>query len=314
MARMISTSNEEIKRAAQLLRDGRLVAFPTETVYGLGANALDPAAVQRIFEAKARPSTSPLIVHIPDIESARALAREWPEAAEKLALAFWPGPLTIVVPKIAAIPDAVTAGLDTVGLRVPAHPLAQALLKSAGVPIAAPSANRFTQLSPSEAGHVRHSIGDRVDMILDGGPTDVGIESTVVSVTGGVVRLLRPGMVSRAQIEAVVGPVSIAGPLADGSPHSSPGMHHRHYSPTTPLRIGLPPDSACGYLWHTSQRAVATSLHLPADPARYAAGLYQALHRLDELAVTVIYVEPIPDGDAWDGIRDRLQRAAAQNI
>ncbi len=313
MARMISTFNDEIKRAAELLRAGRLVAFPTETVYGLGANALDPKAVRRIYEAKGRPSSSPLIVHVTDVAMARTLARHWPPAAQKLAQAFWPGPLTIVVPKVAAIPDEVTGGLDTVGLRVPAHPVALALLKAAAIPIAAPSANRFTQLSPSRAEHVRQSLGDRVDLILDGGPTDVGIESTVISVVGDVPLLLRPGMVSRAQLEAVLGPINVAGIVDDGVAHPSPGMHHTHYAPRTTLRIGMPPNAECGYLWHTEQRAAKQQIHLPPEPAVYAAGLYNALHQLDELALPVIYVEPVPAGDDWDGIRDRLSRADARN-
>lgn len=311
---MISTFSDEIQRAAQLLRDGRLVAFPTETVYGLGANALDREAVRRIYEAKGRPASSPLIVHVPDVAMARTLASEWPAAAEQLAQAFWPGPLTIVVAKIAAIPDEVTGGLDTVGLRVPAHPLALALLRAAGVPIAAPSANRFTELSPSRAEHVILSLGNRVDMILDGGPTQVGIESTVVSVAGGVAMLLRPGMVSRAQLEAVLGPIEVLGVVADGAAHPSPGMHHKHYSPRTVLRIGYPAEVECAYLWHTEAREnVSRSFQLPADPAGYAAGLYDALHQLDGLRLPVIYVEPVPAGGCWDGIRDRLSRADARN-
>ncbi|MGC8793298.1 MAG: L-threonylcarbamoyladenylate synthase, partial [Bryobacteraceae bacterium] len=194
---------QEIERAARLIREGRLVAFPTETVYGLGANALDRDAVRKIFEVKGRPSTSPVIVHVDSIEMARGLARQWPQAAEVLARRFWPGPLTLVVPRAAVIPHEVTAGLDTVGLRMPAHPVALALIRAAGVPIAAPSANRFSRLSPTTAEHVRRSLGDAVDMILDGGPTALGLESSVLSVAGPP-RLLRPGMILREQIEELI--------------------------------------------------------------------------------------------------------------
>src|SRR5580700_1075541 len=194
----------EIGRAAELIRAGELVAFPTETVYGLGANALDPAAIEKIYAAKGRPPSSPLIVHVSSIEMARELVREWPERADKLARIFWPGPLTLVLPKKPHVPDRVTAGLDTVGVRMPANPIAQALIQESGVPIAAPSANLFTELSPTTAQHVRDSLGDRVAMVLDGGRTTVGIESTVLSIAGTDSVLLRPGLVTKAEIEAVI--------------------------------------------------------------------------------------------------------------
>jgi L-threonylcarbamoyladenylate synthase len=193
-------SPELLARAASTLRAGGLVAFPTETVYGLGANALDARAVERVFDVKGRPQSSPLIVHVASIEMARSLASHWPESADKLAAAFWPGPLTLVVRKDPQIPDIVTAGLPTVGLRQPDHPVAAALISEAGVPLAAPSANRFTALSPTTAEHVLKSLGDGVDLILDGGPTRVGIESTVLSLAGPRPRLLRPGMISRDEI------------------------------------------------------------------------------------------------------------------
>src|SRR5579862_6688064 len=223
-----------LSKAAEFIRNGELVAFPTETVYGLGANALDPAAIDKIFAAKGRPPGSPLIVHVSSMEMARGLVREWPERAEKLARKFWPGPLTLVLPKQPHVPDRLTAGLDTVGIRMPAHPIAQALIAQSGVPIAAPSANPFTQLSPTTAGHVRESLGDRVAMVLDGGPSKIGIESTVLSLASSDAVLLRPGMLAQSEIEAVIGPIRVAG-AAPSAAHPSPGMHPRHYSPRTPL-------------------------------------------------------------------------------
>src|ERR1700678_1270605 len=196
-----------IAHAAELIRAGKLVAFPTETVYGLGANALDAAAVERIFMAKGRPKTSPLIVHVDSIAMARGLASEWPDAAEELAARYWPGPLTLVLSKRAEVPDIVTAGLPTVGLRMPAHPVALELIRAAGVPIAAPSANRFTELSPTSAAHIPKALADYV---LDGGPAGVGIESTVVSLVGEST-LLRPGVIPLPDLEALIGPIRIAG-------------------------------------------------------------------------------------------------------
>ncbi|MDB5296114.1 MAG: translation factor, partial [Phycisphaerales bacterium] len=196
-----------IDRAVQLLRAGRLVAFPTETVYGLGADATNPTAVARIFAAKGRPATNPLIAHVADAAAARRYASAWPAAADLLAAAFWPGPLTLVLPKDPSVVDAATAGLPSVGLRVPDHPVALDLLRAFGGAVVAPSANRTNRVSPTMADHVRDELGEAVDLILDGGPSAVGIESTVLDLTGDVPRILRPGGVSRARLEAVVGPV-----------------------------------------------------------------------------------------------------------
>ena len=292
------TSAATIASAAELLRAGELVAFPTETVYGLGANALDARAVQRIYAAKGRPSTSPLIVHVDSIEMARGLAAEWPEAAEKLARAFWPGPLTLVVSKQALIPDAATAGLPSVGLRMPAHPVALALIAAAGVPLAAPSANRFTELSPTTAAHVERALGERVAMILDGGPCTVGIESTVVSVTGARPVLLRPGMITAAQIEAVVGALGEAA-ASPGFAHLSPGLHPKHYSPRTPVLIA----------GRDAVPAGARLAHLDAATLP-AAELYATLHRLDDEGYDAILVTLPPDTPEWAAVRDRLTRAA----
>jgi L-threonylcarbamoyladenylate synthase len=290
--------------AAKIIRVGNLVAFPTETVYGLGANALDAKAVEKIFEAKGRPKTSPLIVHVASIEMARELSSGWTAAAEALAKRFWPGPLTLIVPKISAIPDIVTAGLDSVGLRIPSHPVALELLRAAGVPIAAPSANRFTELSPTTAEHVRASFGDQFP-ILDGGACEVGIESTVFHVE--TLRILRPGMIIRAQIEEVVGPVGMGGEAA----HLSPGQHPKHYQPRTRVALTKTPGRNAAYLWHRHEAASKKSLRMPKNAANYAAILYSTLHGLDKEGFDSIAIEPLPEGPEWDGIRDRLARATA---
>ncbi len=291
----------DVGHAAALIRAGRLVAFPTETVYGLGANALDAAAVECIFAAKRRPHTSPLIVHEASIEMAREVAADWPAAADTLAHRYWPGPLTLVVPKRPAIPDVVTAGLPTVGVRVPAHPLALELIRAAGVPIAAPSANRFTELSPTAAAH----IGDELAAyILDGGPARVGIESTVLSLAG-TPTLLRPGVIPLPEIEALIGPVSIAQATVEGA-HASPGMHARHYRPRTPLYLLSATDPApAGHgVW------LRIGLEMPGDPLAYAAALYDRLHRLDAEGYDWIAVERPPEAAEWAGVLDRLKRAA----
>ena len=276
-----------------MLRAGKLVAFPTETVYGLGANALDEAAVRSIYEAKGRPSSSPLIVHVASIAMARELASEWAEQAGELANSFWPGPLTIVVPKKPHVPDIVTAGYPSVGLRMPAHPVAIALLKAAGIPVAAPSANRFTQLSPTTAEHVREAFPDI--LTLDGGPCTVGIESTVISLAGQIPRILRPGMIMQSRIEQVIGPVEAgAGP-------ESPGQHPRHYSPRTKIILGTAPQEGRG-----------VRLNLPDDPNQYAEQLYAKLHALDHQGYDWIAIELPPDTPEWAGIRDRLQRGASK--
>jgi L-threonylcarbamoyladenylate synthase len=290
-----------VEHAARLIRAGRLVAFPTETVYGLGANALDEAAVERIFAAKGRPRTSPLIVHVDSVEMARSLSSRWPDAAETLARRYWPGPLTLVVPKRPEIPDVVTAGLPTVGLRMPAHPLALALIRAAGVPIAAPSANRFTELSPTSAGHVPEALADYV---LDGGVAQVGIESTVLSLVDRPL-LLRPGVIPLPEIEALIGKVEVLDAPESGS-HASPGMHPRHYRPSTPLYLlaaGERPPSGNG----TSLRI---GHEMPSDPLHYAACLYETLHRLDTQRLDWIAVERPPDTPEWAGVLDRLLRAA----
>jgi len=295
-----------LEQAAALIRAGRLVAFPTETVYGLGANALDPRAVARIYEVKGRPPSSPVIVHVCSVEMARRLAAAWPEKAALLAERFWPGPLTLVLPKQALIPDNVTAGLPTAGLRMPAHPLALALIETSGCPIAAPSANRFTELSPTSAEHVRKSLGDAVDLILDGGSTPVGIESTVLSLAADPPVLLRPGMITREEIEALIGPVEVRTSAGDAA-HPAPGMHPRHYSPRTPLYLvrnaAVPAGGRGIYLRHGD--------NMPATPRDYAAALYATLHHYDEQGYDWIAVEEPPELPEWAAVRDRLRRAAS---
>jgi L-threonylcarbamoyladenylate synthase len=302
----------DIARAAELIRRGGLVAFPTETVYGLGANALDSAAVERIFAAKGRPSTSPLIVHVASAAMARSVVREWPPAADALAGRFWPGPLTMVLPKLPSVPARVTAGLDTVGVRVPAHPIALELIRAAGVPIAAPSANRFTEVSPTTAQHVRDSLGSYVDLVLDGGPAAVGIESTVLSlVNPASAALLRPGAISRRQIEDVIGAIG-EGTATDGA-HASPGLHKRHYSPRTPVTLGTPPAGRrSAWVWWRNEADCDRAVRMPADADGYAVRLYDVLRTLDTEGWDVIAVEPVPEEDAWAAVRDRLERAAAK--
>jgi len=283
------------------------VAFPTETVYGLGANALDPAAVQKIFETKGRPETSPLIVHVASVEMAREIVAEWPPLAEELARLWWPGPLTLVLPKKTLVPDNVTAGLSTVGVRMPSHPIALALIEEAGVPVAAPSANRFTGLSPTTAEHVRAAFGDAVP-VLEGGPCTVGIESTVVAIEGGKLRLLRPGMISLGEIEQAAAQA--------GEAHPSPGMHEKHYSPRTRLILvrgaSELPDRTGAYVWRVALGPTARAVRMPLDAEPYAAELYRVLHQLDAENWPWIAVEMPPDAPDWSAIRDRLTRAAGR--
>ncbi|MEP6836079.1 MAG: L-threonylcarbamoyladenylate synthase [Gemmatimonas sp.] len=320
-----------IQRAADILRAGGLVAFPTETVYGLGANALDANAVARIFEAKARPAWNPVIAHVNSVDEARALTATWPAVATALATAFWPGPLTLVLPKNRSVPDIVSAGLPAVALRIPQHPVARALIAALGAPIAAPSANRFTELSPTTAAHVQESLGDRVDMILNGGPSDVGIESTVVDVTGNVPVLLRPGVISRGMLANATGmPISLVlADARDNTPRLSPGMVERHYAPRAAVWLfagnemyelqenitkDIPAEpgrvAALVLDWSPLFPEHVRVIRMPNDPLAYARMLYATLHDLDQDGFTVIAIERPPQNDAWAGIHDRLNRAA----
>lgn len=315
-----------LDRAAEVLRRGGLVAFPTETVYGLGADARNEEAVRAIFTAKGRPSFNPLIVHVAELALARELSSAWPEAAELLGARFWPGPVTVVVPKRPEIPDLVTAGRATVALRVPAHPVALALLRRSELPIAAPSANLYTQVSPTRAEHVVQGLGDRVDLVLDGGATRVGIESTVVDLTGPVPVLLRPGQISRTELEAVIGPIELAAVVEGDAPRAGPGMVRRHYSPRAELRLFAPGERAAmqevaragaaagrrvgALLLAPLDAPFETPIAMPADPAAYAHRLYAALHDLDAAGCDLILVDEVPEAGGWAGVRDRLRHAA----
>jgi L-threonylcarbamoyladenylate synthase len=328
---ILAADAESIARAARLLRAGELVAFPTETVYGLGAHALDERAVRRIFDAKGRPSHNPLIVHVGGVDEARQVAASWPDEAQALAERFWPGPLTLVLPKRPEVPEVVTAGLPTVALRVPAHPVAHALIRAAGIPVAAPSANRSAELSPTTAQHVEKSLGDRVALILDAGPTDVGIESTVLDLTTPVPVVLRPGAISAADLAQLVGGVAAGRPDPHGEdPRPSPGMLARHYAPRARLLLYDPSDEReddqagqrvneevarggrVGALMRegTPPPGVGRAIAMPRTPDAYARRLYAALHELDDAGCSLVIVERVPDEDAWAAVADRLERAS----
>ncbi|MGO9833849.1 MAG: L-threonylcarbamoyladenylate synthase [Polyangiaceae bacterium] len=317
-----------IAEAVRLLRDGGLVAFPTETVYGLGASAFDARAVDAVFAAKGRPPTHPLIAHVLDAGEARALAASWPHLASLLAVAFWPGPLTMVVDRGERVPPAVSGGADSIALRAPSHPVARALLAALGAPIAAPSANRYQGLSPTIAAHVVKELGDAVDLVLDGGPCDAGLESTVVDVRGGGMRVLRPGAVGLARLRDI-GAVEKGGESArEAAPRASPGMDARHYAPRARLLLAATWEDArrmatglassgqrVGLVVHALEPIAATDRVvvrcLPCDPVEYARLLYRTLHELDDAGVDAIVAQAVPAGEAWWAVADRLRRGAS---
>ncbi len=309
-----------VEQAAQIIREGGIAAFPTETVYGLGADAFQPFAVARIFEVKRRPFFDPLIVHIARREDISGLVREWPEEAETLMDRFWPGPLTLVLPKTDRIPDIVTAGLPTVGIRMPRHPLALELVRRAGGAIAAPSANRFGRTSPTTAAHVREQLGNGVDFILDGGPCEVGVESTILTFEEGRPVLLRPGGTPLEEIEEAIGPVR-KGSVAFGSRPQAPGMLERHYATHTPLWVipegGPPPTERGRWGLLAFRRAregyAAVEILTPCGDLREAAArLFAAMRRLDEEGLDAIAAELVTDHGLGRAINDRLLRAAAR--
>ncbi len=314
----LAESVGSIERAAELIRAGGVVAFPTETVYGLGASAFDALAVARIFELKARPRFDPLIVHIAALTDVETLAASFPTAARKLAEQFWPGPLTLVLPKRTIVPDIVTAGLPSVGIRQPNHPVALALIRAAGVPIAAPSANLFGRTSPTTAAHVAEQFGEQLEMILDGGPCRVGVESTIVSFIEPTPVLLRPGGVPLEDIEAAIGP--IAGQAYSGVSPLAPGQLPNHYAPRTPLRLLHETDSQrpAGRIGLLSFRRPLNSAGLTAvevlsvagDLREAATNLFAAIRRLDAQRLDLIIAECVPEIGLGRAIMDRLQRAS----
>jgi L-threonylcarbamoyladenylate synthase len=324
--------DEAVGRAATLLRAGQLVALPTETVYGLAANAWDARAVGRIYEVKGRPPENPIIVHVASLEMARRCVSAWPPLAEKLAAAFWPGPLTLVLPRSEEIPLIVTAGGGTVGVRWPSHPFIQAVIRACGFPLAAPSANRANELSPTLPRHVQKSLGHKVSLIIDGGQSQVGIESSVVDLAVSPPRLLRPGMIHGESLAAVIGEGPLETGTGDPQALRSPGMLPKHYSPRARLIVLNWADEAelaarvAGF--NIAREKIHIVAHtriplrekfgrvavIPHDAEAYARALYSELHQCDEGGAELIIVEAVPDGGEWGGIADRLGRAAQQNL
>lgn len=326
--------NDLIAQAVEILRNGGVAAFPTETVYGLGADATNLPAVRKVFSIKGRPATNPVIVHVADADVAKRFTSNWSEPASKLVQKFWPGPLTLVVPKADSIVTAATAGRKTVGLRAPDHPLAQQLLRAFDGPIIGPSANRSTRVSPTTAQHVQEELGSKVDLILDGGPCRIGIESTVLDLSVSPPMVLRPGAISKWEIEEVIGPVELfSGSVAAGKSAPGPGMQAAHYAPATPTyrferrqaqRVAdwcmKNPSKACIILRLGAaggEDPIPSSLSMnqrqvimPAQPPEYARQMYAALRHADRQNPAVIWVE-IPADDAhWIAVRDRLLRAS----
>ncbi len=321
----------EIEKAVEILRSGGLVAFATETVYGLGADATNARAIGKIFSVKGRPPTNPLIVHVADISVAKRYVTTWPESAERLAAAFWPGPLTMVLPKSQTIVPAVTAGLPTVAIRCPDHPIALALLKKFAGPIAAPSANRSNRISPTTADHVRRELGNDVDLILDGGDCRVGIESTVVDLTSSRPAILRPGAIGRERLEQLLGPIDVASTTDHSAPAASPGQLPVHYAPNAPafrftnsdlgrlqnlLSSRLGRSNVFLIIERTELAAQlrqrtdsGTIIEMPASADDYARRLYAALREADDRRPDAIWVQQPPDQTQWDAVKDRLSRA-----
>ncbi|HKQ29278.1 MAG TPA: L-threonylcarbamoyladenylate synthase [Burkholderiales bacterium] len=308
--------SDEVRRAAEILGRGGLVAFPTETVYGLGADASSAAAVSRLYQVKRRPADHPVIVHFASAEAAFEWAREVRGEAKALARRFWPGPLTLVLKRAPKAKDFITGGQDTVGIRVPSHPVAQELLRSFGKGVAAPSANRFGLISPTSAAHVREDLGDDVDVVLEGGPSEVGIESTIIDLSAASAVLLRPGRITKTEIEEALGQEVTE--KTPSSPRHSGGLE-RHYAPRTPARLvpsyGLDKEIArlkekvAVLAFSRPDERVDYWLRMPRDPDDYARKLYGALRELDGAACEEILVEAPPDAPDWAAVRDRLQRA-----
>lgn len=320
-----------VERAAECLRAGDVVALPTETVYGLAANAFDAKAVAKIYESKGRPAQNPIIVHIASLAMAKGCVTQWPARADKLARAFWPGPLTLVLPNSEAVPGIVTAGGTTVGVRWPRHPFIQAVIRECGFPLAAPSANLSGQISPTNAEHVRKQLGGRIRLIVDGGQAQVGIESTVLDLTVEPPRVLRPGMIHAESLAAVVGEVRSerCEVRTSAAPLHSPGLLEKHYAPrarlvvlswrneaelTSHLSSFTSPLGNCHVIAHTcipSGAGFADVSVMPHDAEAFARALYAELHRCDEAGATLIVMEALPDSPEWHALADRLNRAAS---
>jgi len=320
---VVRATQTEIEEAVQALREGELVVFPTETVYGLGANAASPVAVRKIFEVKGRPADHPVIVHLDNPRYLHRWVSDMPPLAEQLAAKFWPGPLTLILPKAENVNDIVTGGQDSIGIRVPSHPMAQQLLTAFGGGIAAPSANRFGRLSPTKPEHVRDELGDAVRVILDGGDSPIGLESTIVSCLGNEARLLRPGYITRSQLEQVVGQLAIG-----GSVPRVPGDRHLHYAPSTPLAIVSSDDLEryAGEFVARQEKVAVLAMRPPLHtqrymtwinggkkPEAYAHNLYNHLRALDSAGCARILVQELPEGERWAAILDRLQRASGMD-
>jgi L-threonylcarbamoyladenylate synthase len=317
-----------VSRTVELLRAGQAVAVPTETVYGLAANAFDSDAVQRVFAIKGRPSHNPIIVHVASVEMARRCVREWPSLADSLGRAFWPGPLTLVLYRSGEIPDIVTAGGDTVGVRWPSHPFIQAVIRECSFPLAAPSANPANQLSPTNAAHVSRYFGAELPLIIDGGQSQVGIESTVLDITVSPPRLLRPGMIHEEALIAVTGGLTVGSGEREAVLRS-PGLLKKHYSPRANLLLWSWLDDQDLRLKVARLEAPAARIHviahtnipsaegfgrvsvIPHDVEAFARAIYAELHHCDQLGAGVIIVESLPTANEWQGIADRLKRAAA---
>lgn len=323
-----------VQRAAELLRGGAVVALPTETVYGLAANAFDATAVKKIYQLKNRPPRNPIIVHVASLELAQQCVAEWPDCAAQLARQFWPGPLTLVLPRAARIPDIVTAGGPTVGVRWPSHPLMQAVISACNFPLAAPSANLSNCISPTTAEHVRKQFDGQIPLLVDGGAAEVGIESTVIDLTTSPFRVLRPGMISDATLRDALPPTQMTATTTSGAkPEAgalrSPGQLRKHYAPKATLLVRSwrnPADlrqqlSALPFARNQIQIVAHTRIPadaglagvsvIPLDAAAFARAIYAELHRSDDAGVAAIIIEALPDGPEWRGIADRLSRAAA---
>jgi L-threonylcarbamoyladenylate synthase len=323
--KVLQPTPEAIETAVHELRAGRLVAFPTETVYGLGADATNPEALKRLYEAKGRPTNHPVIVHLSDVDQLDAWAARVPDGARRLARALWPGPLTLILPKADHVSDQITGGQSTVGLRIPRHDVAAALLRAFGGGVAAPSANKFGRLSPTTAHDVAQEFESEAAIVLDGGPCDVGIESTIVDFSGEHPRILRPGMILPQQIEAIAGVLEQAGSGATANVPRAPGSLLSHYAPLTPTKLVSPDELAdkVRRITATGKRVCVlafqecTDPRLPwvvaaPEPARYAQQLYRTLRELDREGADVILVESVPASDEWSAVADRLRRATAE--